>query len=767
MNQEILLSEKRPFRATPDTKFYFAYDSIETARQTVVRAMLRAEGPAIVLGGAGLGKSLLGEMIAADLCHRMDIVRLHAARLCSRRALLQSILFELQLPYRDMSEGELRLSILDRLEPSPEAAPDGVLLIVDEAHTLPAKLLDELRLINNFTRNCQPRTRLVLLGNMRLEDTLTEPQMESFSQRLAARCYLQPMNRESTYAFVRHQLTVADTIPSNIITTGGLDALYLASEGVPRLVNQVMDHAIVLAITNKQSPISAALIQEAWADLQQLPAPWHSSADASNHSQAATSVEFGTLDDLDEGSSVMEAYDATLSSTPDFEEEGMDDEAIEAENCLSPTVSSVTEDFRDEEPTAAIGNKNFFAAFSPIEGLDDIDQEVVSTQQNLGQAKSIELARPQVAFDASIAVARPNVETAASEREPTEAQTLKMSVNSYFTNKPTDDEMIAFEDEQAEYDAMGVWENDPPISRKTSLTIMIDGDAGMIDGDAGAFEAEADRELATDTVDCELATNAADCDRGANSTVQRSKTSPSELFGSDFDEELTLSNAHGAASISQQPESTPRPQPTPTAEVGAESTAELGNSQRTSEAILQENADYVARIQDFADSIAKANADAPTVDEVIGVGALSAQEMSYLGSWEVSTDALHMQSEIEVAQNIEDIVSQLNFSAFSVEPFSVEQISLNATKQSKSGKAVEPADSVRLGDNAEVYMLHRAQELESQSIFDKASLDFDDDRDMLVVEEDLPVSVKATDSVQKGSPTKTAPYTQLFAKLRK
>ncbi len=33
---------------------------------------------------------------------------------------------------------------------------------------------------------------------MRLEDTFAHPQMDSFNQRLAARCYLQPMTREQT-----------------------------------------------------------------------------------------------------------------------------------------------------------------------------------------------------------------------------------------------------------------------------------------------------------------------------------------------------------------------------------------------------------------------------------------------------------------------------------------------------------------------------------------------------------------------------------------
>ena len=303
MYEALLQSADRPFRATPDTKFYFPSDSIEQARQTIVRALLRAEGPCLVLGGAGLGKTMLGQVIANDVYGRFDIVKLHASGLCSRRALLQSILFELQLPFRGLSEGELRMSIMDRLSPSPETAPSGILLLVDEAHTLSPKLLEELRLITNFARNGQPRARLVLIGNMRLEDTFAHPQMDSFNQRLAARCYLQPMTRDQTMDFVRHQLRTVQIEPGSLVTNDALRTLYAASEGIPRLVNQVMDHALVLGITSGQCPISAALIEEAWSDLQQLPAPWHTSnAPEKTVAAASTQIEFGELRDDDEES---------------------------------------------------------------------------------------------------------------------------------------------------------------------------------------------------------------------------------------------------------------------------------------------------------------------------------------------------------------------------------------------------------------------------------------------------------------------------------
>ena len=77
-----------------------------------------------------------------------------------------------------------------------------------------------------------------------------------------------------------------------------LDAVYEATGGIPRLINQVCDHALILAFAGGVRQLNAAAIEEAWSDLQQLPTPWNSSAGApSRDADAPDIVEFGALDD--------------------------------------------------------------------------------------------------------------------------------------------------------------------------------------------------------------------------------------------------------------------------------------------------------------------------------------------------------------------------------------------------------------------------------------------------------------------------------------
>ncbi len=287
----------RPFLASPSAERYYPAASIEHARETVARCIERSEGPAVILGSAGTGKSTVCEVLAHQMRDRFCVATLTCARLCTRRALLQNILFELKQPYRDREEGELRLSLIDFLSKS-DACPNGMLLFVDEAHVLPLRLLEEIRMLTNLVRDGEPRVRFVLAASLVLDERLGSPKLESFNQRIAARCYLQSMSREETCGYVRAQIGAVGGDSDSVFAEDGLQAVYRATDGVPRLVNQVCDHVLMMAAIGGHAPIDAAGVEEAWADLQQLPAPWPAGESIREPSNDNSGVlEFGELDE--------------------------------------------------------------------------------------------------------------------------------------------------------------------------------------------------------------------------------------------------------------------------------------------------------------------------------------------------------------------------------------------------------------------------------------------------------------------------------------
>ncbi len=285
---------KRPFPSVPKADLYFPGAAVEAARTTLVRCIRRAEGPGLVIGPSGTGKTMLCHVLAQEMGEQLRVVLLASGRLGSRRALLQGMLYELGQPYRGLDEGEARLALADYITLSDEC-PNGVLLLVDEAHALPLRLLDEVRMTTNLAHEGKPWVRVVLAGGCMLEERFASPKLDSFNQRIAARCYLETFGAAETQQYIWAQCSLAGRRGESLFSEEACQAAYRATDGVPRLISQLCDHALLLACAAGHRQIEARHIEEAWADLQQLPTPWQ--GEPAPNPAGGDVIEFGRLDD--------------------------------------------------------------------------------------------------------------------------------------------------------------------------------------------------------------------------------------------------------------------------------------------------------------------------------------------------------------------------------------------------------------------------------------------------------------------------------------
>jgi len=321
----------------------------------------------MVVGPTGSGKTLLCNLLAEDLHDAYRVVMLLRGGLSTRRALLQAILYELCQPYRGMDEGELRLAVSDYVTLNEEC-PQGILLIVDEAHTLPIRLLDEIRLLTNLAYQGQTRVRLVLAGGAGLEERFATPKLDSFSQRIVVRCYLEAFQGTETQEYIHRQLSTAGGRAAEIFPSEACQSVQRATDGVPRLVNQLCDHAMLLAYSNGKRTITPGCVEEAWADLQQLPTPWN--ADEHPQPESASVVEFGGLDDEEPVETEAEAPDDALA-----------DVSAESLESQSPVTFPLIRAAQDDEPATDRPE--------PLEQLDRIESALSELDEDFQPAGTI------------------------------------------------------------------------------------------------------------------------------------------------------------------------------------------------------------------------------------------------------------------------------------------------------------------------------------------------------------------------------------------
>jgi hypothetical protein len=206
-------------------------------------------------------------------------------------------------------------------------------------------------------------------------------------------------------------------------------SVFQATGGVPRLINQVCDHAMLLSYVAGKKTIEPANIEEAWADLQQLPTPW--SGESKSDQTSGGVIEFGSLDDVadSEGPSSGSKPMATLLRVAQAEDEPEDDDATP--ECQIHRIERLLAkaDENDFQPAGSIGPEVvlcFEDAGHPFQEEFE-HEEVVSDRYASRTAfpktseKKLEETKTSAIPKVRIPLSKPTEQEAEVELEPTPA----------------------------------------------------------------------------------------------------------------------------------------------------------------------------------------------------------------------------------------------------------------------------------------------------------------------------------------------------------
>jgi type II secretory pathway predicted ATPase ExeA len=255
---------QRPFRATPDSACYYPATGHEQALQRLLRAVADGEGPVVLTGAPGTGKTLLCHCLLERLGPDVTSAFLTQGHFGGRTGLLQAILFDLSVPHEGRGEQELRLTLTDLLLRNYADGRKAV-VIVDEAHHLSADLLEELRLLGNLEARQGKAVQVVLAAQPSLMVALGRPELASLSQRLAVRASVESLSVPEAAHYLIHHVRAAGGQPTEVFDDEALEMLAGGTRGVPRLLNQAAHEALTLACSAGVRPVDAEAALEALA----------------------------------------------------------------------------------------------------------------------------------------------------------------------------------------------------------------------------------------------------------------------------------------------------------------------------------------------------------------------------------------------------------------------------------------------------------------------------------------------------------------------
>lgn len=228
----------RPFKPRPDLGSYYPATGHEDALGRLRSALADGEGIAVLTGEMGTGKTLLAQCLLDRLGEDTVTALITNSHFGRRADLLQAILYDLSLPYEGKCEQELRLALTDFLL-ARHVAGQMTLIVIDEAHLLPASVLEELRLLGNLESPRGKAVQVILIGLPSLNETLNRPELAPLRQRIVTRVSLEPLGLHEAADYLLHQLRVAGARPDALIADEAVELIARAAGGIPRVINQV------------------------------------------------------------------------------------------------------------------------------------------------------------------------------------------------------------------------------------------------------------------------------------------------------------------------------------------------------------------------------------------------------------------------------------------------------------------------------------------------------------------------------------------------
>jgi general secretion pathway protein A len=255
-----------PFELTPNPKYLYLTPQHREALSNLEYGLSTAKAVTVLVGEAGTGKTtLLRAALESDRCDRVRCVYLNNPAL-TRAEFVETLARRFELREGAANSKAVLLEELEHVLRLRRGQGEVTALVVDEAQTLSAELLEEIRLLANIETSTEKLLPLVLAGQPELSDKLEDPGLRQLKQRVALRCEVKPFELPETAAYIASRIRTAGGEAARVFTREAVMLIHEHAGGIPRTVSVICDNALVSGFAMNRQPVGRDIVLEVVRD---------------------------------------------------------------------------------------------------------------------------------------------------------------------------------------------------------------------------------------------------------------------------------------------------------------------------------------------------------------------------------------------------------------------------------------------------------------------------------------------------------------------
>lgn len=255
-----------PFGTSPDPRFLYMMPHTREALACLEYGISARKGFTVLTGEVGTGKTTLLRRALSSFSNR----RVSTAFVFNPRLdvldFFEFVLTDFGMMPTTRTKSGMLLQ-LNRWLIERYRMEETCVVVVDEAQNLSWDLLEEIRLLTNLETSSEKLLQIVLSGQPELEEKLRHPSVRQLRQRVSLWCRTQALTEAQTHSYVAERLRIAGA-SWEIFPAAVLDMVHRYSRGIPRIINLLCEHALIVAYVEQARQVTIPMIETVAAELE-------------------------------------------------------------------------------------------------------------------------------------------------------------------------------------------------------------------------------------------------------------------------------------------------------------------------------------------------------------------------------------------------------------------------------------------------------------------------------------------------------------------